>query len=1124
MLITLVLGCSFLFEEFLAHEVTTSIIPSIIAIYTASSPAFSSLQQNPCIKGPTYWCASPENQRECHAEAYCAKEHSEQHYGNDPCTWGPSYWCHNKTTIAQCYAYQHCRSHINCPCNKGPSYWCHNSTTMKECDTYSYCNSPVRHHCDKGPSFWCESFHNAIICGIYEVDYCIHIWNQNRSLSEEHRLDSSVASTSTVPPRKAIAITSAAPPGKNKCTWGPAFWCADALNAVLCGTVKYCIFKWNQNQSISHAYNLTLPLTSSHSARNLGTSSLTAPGENKCTWGPAFWCADPKNALLCGSVIYCNEHGWKTVNFKPLLDDSSAPGVDGSPSIIVGRDKCTWGPGFWCSDYNNAVLCHTVPFCDKHGWKTTITKPHVGDSSVSSSIIVGRDKCTWGPGFWCSDYNNAVLCEINTKQRQYKSCKFKNQEQQYSMCTTSQTGLFTDTQQHGNSSRELLQKQEVEDEFIKLSDKAAKGFIDNTVFYCNEHGWKAATTTPPVDDFSVSPSIIVGRDKCTWGPGFWCSDYNNAVLCQTVPFCDKHGWKTTTTKPLVEDFAAASVGGSRSTILGRDKCTWGPGFWCSGYENAVLCETVAFCDKHGWKTTTVPPMNALPAAAVASVPSHIVGKNNCTWGPSFWCANSKNAVLCGAVQYCSSKWNKNQSTSDSHNLTSPLRRSHSARNLGNSSQTAPGQDKCTWGPAFWCSDLKNALLCEAATTTPPVDDSSVSPSIIVGRDKCTWGPAFWCYDYNNAVLCETVSFCEKHGWKTTTSKPLVKDSAASNVGRNSWTILGRDKCTWGPGFWCSGYENALLCETIAFCDMHGWKTTTTESPLPAAAITGVPSHIVGQNNCTWGPSFWCTDSKNAILCGTVEYCRNHPQKPIPPSGDKRRDSSKQTETAEDFKLGENPCMWGPSYWCGDVRNALRCGGLQIFKYCYHRRRGFRPPGLPPGSDRCSSSGAVFWCSNILNAIQCGEKAVNYCFNRNWQRPSLQNCQEGPAFWCREPENAIGCSFEAFVHCYSHGGLQQKNEITTCGSIPPWEICKEPVLAIKCGSTSVQYCLDNDWSNNSPVTETVLEPSVDPCLAGPAYWCQNIRSARRCNAVVYCQVDGQTKRKPFKIGGYHGLRG
>ncbi|EFX77043.1 hypothetical protein DAPPUDRAFT_321851 [Daphnia pulex] len=37
-----------------------------------------------------------------------------------------------------------------------------------------------------------------------------------------------------------------------------------------------------------------------------------------------------------------------------------------------------------------------------------------------------------------------------------------------------------------------------------------------------------------------------------------------------------------------------------------------------------------------------------------------VGKNPCTWGPSFWCASSENAAKCGseAIKYCESvKWN-----------------------------------------------------------------------------------------------------------------------------------------------------------------------------------------------------------------------------------------------------------------------------------------------------------------------------------------------------------------------------------------------------------------------------------------------------------------------------------
>ncbi|XP_072341590.1 prosaposin-like isoform X2 [Scyliorhinus torazame] len=35
-------------------------------------------------------------------------------------------------------------------------------------------------------------------------------------------------------------------------------------------------------------------------------------------------------------------------------------------------------------------------------------------------------------------------------------------------------------------------------------------------------------------------------------------------------------------------------------------------------------------------------------------------------------------------------------------------------------------------------------------------------------------------------------------------------------------ILGPDKCTWGPAYWCSAPENARECGTLNYCERHGW--------------------------------------------------------------------------------------------------------------------------------------------------------------------------------------------------------------------------------------------------------------------------------------------------------------
>ncbi|XP_038641426.1 prosaposin-like [Scyliorhinus canicula] len=35
---------------------------------------------------------------------------------------------------------------------------------------------------------------------------------------------------------------------------------------------------------------------------------------------------------------------------------------------ILGPDKCTWGPAYWCSAPERARECNTMPYCEKHGW------------------------------------------------------------------------------------------------------------------------------------------------------------------------------------------------------------------------------------------------------------------------------------------------------------------------------------------------------------------------------------------------------------------------------------------------------------------------------------------------------------------------------------------------------------------------------------------------------------------------------------------------------------------------------------------------------------------------------------------------------------------------------------
>uniref|UniRef100_A0A8C7YZF8 Prosaposin n=1 Tax=Oryzias sinensis TaxID=183150 RepID=A0A8C7YZF8_9TELE len=51
------------------------------------------------------------------------------------------------------------------------------------------------------------------------------------------------------------------------------------------------------------------------------------------------------------------------------------------------------------------------------------------------------------------------------------------------------------------------------------------------------------------------------------------------------------------------DFVCTKVGACREAerkLLGREQCTWGPGFWCKNMETANMCNAVAHCRRHVW--------------------------------------------------------------------------------------------------------------------------------------------------------------------------------------------------------------------------------------------------------------------------------------------------------------------------------------------------------------------------------------------------------------------------------------------------------------------------------------------------------------------------------------------
>lgn len=41
--------------------------------------------------------------------------------------------------------------------------------------------------------------------------------------------------------------------------------------------------------------------------------------------------------------------------------------------------------------------------------------------------------------------------------------------------------------------------------------------------------------------------------------------------------------------------------------------------------------------------------------------------------------------------------------------------------------------------------------------------------------------------------------------------------------KSALNILGQEECTRGPGYWCRDYKSAKQCGSVKYCTEHHWK-------------------------------------------------------------------------------------------------------------------------------------------------------------------------------------------------------------------------------------------------------------------------------------------------------------
>ncbi|CAF1001411.1 unnamed protein product [Adineta ricciae] len=177
-------------------------------------------------------------------------------------------------------------------CAVGPEYWCRSFQTAQDCGALRHCTDTVwrydsKHtnvesttHCD-----WCQKILENAHKGIQHL------------ASNENLIQSSLVKACDLFPVTSISTK-----------------CKNVLENY--GTSVASLMKNKRYTTLCHLMDICLiePVTEK------STTEKPMPlGQNRCTWGPSYWCSSLSNSRECSSIGHCSNRVWskQAIQKKP---------------------------------------------------------------------------------------------------------------------------------------------------------------------------------------------------------------------------------------------------------------------------------------------------------------------------------------------------------------------------------------------------------------------------------------------------------------------------------------------------------------------------------------------------------------------------------------------------------------------------------------------------------------------------------------------------------------------------------------------------------------------------------------------------------------------------------------
>ncbi|CAF3355329.1 unnamed protein product [Rotaria socialis] len=166
--------------------------------------------------------------------------------------------------------------------------------------------------------------------------------------------------------------------------------------------------------------------------------------------------------------------------------------------------------------------------------------------------------------------------------------------------------------------------------------------------------------------------------------------------------------------------------------------------------------------------------------------------------------------------------------------------------------TASYSTECTVGPEYWCKSFENAEDCgsiQHCTDTVWIHDSKYTS--VDESSTCQWCQRMF---QNTQKGLEEVSSNED--MIASTLKDECKSLFPTDVSSKCTNVI--EKYRQSAVTLLKNNRFATLCRLMSICTSG---STTEKSPI-----------IVGQHQCTWGPSFWCSSLSNTRQCNSIDHC------------------------------------------------------------------------------------------------------------------------------------------------------------------------------------------------------------------------------------------------------------